>query len=107
MMRPSRKPMTTAELKRHLDRRFDRLDRTKADKREMNRRFDRVDRDFRRYTIEIKRHFDVIAERLEEKIAQIAEVVGSEITKLKQRVDHHDVVLDEHETRITAIERRA
>ena len=36
-MRRSRKRMTLASLKRHMDRRFDRLQRTKADKTDLQR----------------------------------------------------------------------
>ena len=37
MIRRSQKRMTLAELKRHMDRRFDRLERTKADKADLRR----------------------------------------------------------------------
>ena len=37
-------PMTIEQLKAHMDRRFDRLERTKADRRELRRLGERVDR---------------------------------------------------------------
>lgn len=114
--------MTIAELKRHMDRRFDRLERTKADKRDL-RRF-ATKKDFRRFAtktkkdlrrfatkaemrlwrVDIKRYFDVVAEGLEEKLQKVADGVA-QIAAVQLHVAHHAKVLDEHETRITALER--
>ena len=141
--------MTITQLKRHMDRRFDRLERTKADKRDLRgfatnkglrrfatkknlgrfatrkdlRRFatrkglrrlaTRTDRQFialrremRAWATDIKRYFDVVAEGLHEEIRRVADGVA-DVNAIKLRGLHHDKVLDEHETRITALERNA
>jgi hypothetical protein len=129
--------MTIAELKRHMDRRFDRLERTKADKRDLRRYATKKDlrqfatkadlrqfatkadlrrfatkkdlrryatkKDLRSFAAEIKRHFNVVAEGLEEKLQKLADGV-SQIPAIQLHVVHHDKVLDEHETRLTALE---
>ncbi len=103
--------MTIAELKRHMDRRFDRLERTKADKADLRRFATKKDlrryatkKDLQRFATEIKRHFNVVAEGLEEKIQKVADGV-SQIAAIQLHVVHHAKVLDEHETRLTALER--
>jgi hypothetical protein len=152
--------MTIAGLKRHMDRRFDRLERTKADRRDLLgcasrrdlrrfatkkdlrrfatkkdlRRFatkkdlqrfatkkdlqrfatkrdlrlglaTKADKtDLRQWSIDIKRHFDVVAEGLEEKLQKVADGVA-QIAAIRLHVTHHDRILDEHETRIMALER--
>jgi hypothetical protein len=147
MISSLREPMTIAALRRHMDRRFDRLERTKADKGDLRqfatkkdlrqfatkkdlRRF-ATKKDLRRFatktdlrrfatktdlrrfatktemrhwSVDIKRHFDVVAEGLEEKLQKVAEGVA-QIAAVKLHVAHHAKVLDEHETRITALER--
>jgi hypothetical protein len=129
MISPPREPVTIAELKRHMDRRFDRLERTKADKSDLRRFAAKSDlrrfaaktdlrrfatkmdlrrfatkKDLRRFAVDIKRHFTVVAESLEEKIQRLADGVA-EVNAIKLRGLHHDKVLDDHETRITALER--
>jgi hypothetical protein len=174
MISSLREPMTIAELKRHMDRRFDRLERTKADKHDLRRfaikkhlqrfatkkdlqrfatkkdlrrfatkkdlrrfatkkdlrrfatkkdlrrfatkkdlrRF-ATKKDLRRFStktemrlwsVDIKRYFDVVAEGLEEKLQKVADGVA-DIAAMQLHIAHHDKVLDEHETRITALER--
>jgi hypothetical protein len=96
MIRRSRKRMTISELKRAMDRRFDRveraidrLERTKVDKAE-----------FRKATAtsieETRRHFDVVAEALRDDIRIFADGLASHTDRLEQ-----------HETRITKLERRS
>lgn len=111
MISSLREPVTLAELKRHIDRRFTRLDRTKADRRDLRRYATRSDvrrefralrRDMRLWAVDIKRHFDVVAEGLEEKLQKVAEGV-SEIPAIKVHLAHHDRVLDDHEARLTAV----
>ena len=122
--------MTIAEMKRHMDRRFDRLERTKADKSDLRqfatkrdvrrfatkkdlRRFATKNdlrryatkKDLRRFATDIKRYFNVVAERLEEKIQKLADGV-SQIPAIRLHVIHHDKVLDEHETRSSLIPQR-
>ena len=140
MIASLREPVTIAELKRHMDRWFDRLDRTKADRADLRqvvtkreslrfatkedlRRF-ATRKDLRRFAtkrdlgrfatkkemrlwaIDIKRHFDIVAESLEEKLRKVADGVA-DIAAIQLHVGHHGKVLDDHETRITAIERKS
>ena len=130
MISSPREPVTIAELKRHMDRRFDRLERTKADKRDLRRFATRKElrrfasktdlrqfatkSDLRRFatktemrlwSVDIKRYFDVVAEGLEENLQKVADGV-SQIAAIQLHVVHHDKVLDEHETRLTALERK-
>ena len=116
--------MTISELKRAMDRRFDRLERTKVDKVEFRRaitglrtELKRVERtkvdkaEFRRAitrlrtglrgeiatsAAETRRHFDVVAEAIRDDIRIFGEALAS-----------HTDRLDKHGTRITALERRS
>ena len=131
--------MTIAQLKRHMDRRFDRLERTKADKADLAQFARKTDlrrfatkadlrrfatkkdlrrfaarrdlrrfatkKDARRWHADIKRYFKIVAEGLEEKIQKVADGV-SQMAAVQLHISHHGSVLDEHETRITALERR-
>ncbi len=122
MIASLREPVTIAQLKRHMDRRFDRLERTKADKADLRRfvtkreslRF-ATKRDLRRFAtkkemrfwaVDIKRHFDIVAESLEEKLGKVADGVA-DIAAIQLHIAHHGKALDDHETRITAIERKS
>ena len=121
MIRRARKPMTIPQLKRSMDRRFERVDRRfkavdrrfktvdrrfdAVDRRfdAVDRRFDAVDREIARVRDEVKRsaeetrrHFDVVAERLRDEIRFIAE--GHAL---------HSQRLDQHETRIERLEKRS
>ena len=91
MMRLSREPMTIAQLKRYMDRRFDRLERTKADKTDLRR----VRREIRQSALETRRHFDVVAESLRDDIRLLAEAVVG-----------HSERLGNHEVRIQRLEQR-
>ena len=92
MMRASRQPMTIAQLKRHMDRRFDRLERTKADKSEIRRLREEITRS----ADETRRHFDVVAESLRDDFRIFADAIGRQTERLNQ-----------HETRITRLEERS
>ena len=113
MMPPLREPMTITQLKRHMDRRFDRLERTKADKSDLRRFATKKDlrrfatkTDLGRFAIDIRRHFAVVAKDLEDKIQKVADGVAA-VNAISLHVSHHGKGLDEHETRITALERNA
>jgi len=118
--------MTISELKRAMDRRFDRLERTKVDKVEFRRAITRLRTglrgeivtsaaETRRYVdatgdhlrrglrdeiassaAETRRHFDVVAEAIRDDIRIFAEALAS-----------HGDRLDKHEMRITVLERRS
>lgn len=111
MMSSPRELVTIAELKRHMDRRFDRLERTKADRRDLRRFATKKDlrrfatkKEMRLWTIDIKRHVAVLIEGLEEQVKRIADgVARCEAIELRQ--SHYSKVLDDHETRLTAVER--
>ena len=139
MIASLREPVTIAQLKRHMDRRFDRLERTKADKADLRqfvtkreslcfatkkdlrrfatkqdlRRFATkrdlgrfaTKREMRLWAVDIKRHFDIVAESLEDKLRKVADGVA-DIAAIQLQVAHHSKALDDHETRITAIERK-
>jgi len=139
MIASLREPVTIAQLKRHMDRRFDRLERTKADKADLRqfvtkreslcfatkkdlrrfatkqdlRRFATkrdlgrfaTKREMRLWAVDIKRHFDIVAESLEDKLRKVADGVA-DIAAIQLHVAHHTKALDDHETRITAIERK-
>jgi hypothetical protein len=116
----AREPMTIAELKRHMNRDLRRFATKKdlrrfATKKDLQRFATKRDlrlalatktdkTDLRRWSIDIKRHFDVVAEGLEEKIQKVADGMA-QIPAIRLHVAHHDKVLDEHETRIMALER--
>ena len=92
MMRASRQPMTIAQLKRHMDRRFDRLERTKADKSEIRR----LREEIARSAEETRRHFDIVAESLRDDFRIFADSIGRQTERLNQ-----------HETRIIRLEERS
>ena len=128
MMPPPSEPMTIEQLnanmdrlKAHMDRRFDRLERTKADRSELRRLAARVGRcatkadlkrfatkdDLKRFaTKEDLKRFATkeglrrVAVRLEDRITAIQAV-------LQRIVDHHDRILNDHEARIVDLERHA
>ena len=120
MIRRSREPMTVSQLKRSMDRRFDRVDRRFE---RIDRRFERIDRRFERIdrrigdvvktlrgemvtlrsdlgreiadsAAETRRHFDVVAESLRSDIRILAEGIAMQNERL-----------DRHEVRITRLER--
>jgi hypothetical protein len=77
--------MTVGELKAHVDERFDQVDR----------RFNELERQMVRGHAETRRHFDMVAERLEGHFRLLAE---------RGDVDHQR--LEDHETRIRILEKR-
>jgi hypothetical protein len=122
MMRVLREPMTIVQLKRHMDRRFDRLERVKANKSDLRRFATKRDlerfatkRDLERYATkedlaryvtraeslaaDTRRHFEVVAEGLSDQVKKIGE-----LGDLKSLLTLHSAVLDEHERRITDLE---
>jgi hypothetical protein len=102
-------PMTIDQLKAHMDRRFDRLDRTKADRSELRRLAATADRrwaatrkafkgfatkdDLKRFATKVD------FARLEERVIAVQK-------SLQAIVRHHGLVLDDHEVRIGDLERR-
>jgi len=122
MIRRPRRRMTISELKRAMDRRFDRVERTKVDKVEFRRAITRLRGEIvtsaaetRRYVdatgdslrsslrdeiassaAETRRHFDVVAEAIRDDIRILAEALAS-----------HSDRLDKHDMRIGALERRS
>ena len=100
MMPAPPEPMTIDQLKAHMDRRFDRLARTKADRSELRRLSSRCATkvDLKRFAtkVELKAAFG----RLEDRIAAIQ-------TMLQRVLDHDDRILEDHEARIADLERRA
>jgi molecular chaperone GrpE (heat shock protein) len=110
-------PMTIHELKAHLDRRFDRLERVKADRTELrklaaksDRRWAATKRAFRRFATknDVKRlatkddlkRFATKDDfkRLEERLMTVQKV-------LQSMLQHHGRILDDHERRIGDLER--
>ena len=103
-MRVSQEPMTIAQLKRHMDRQFARLDRTKANKSDLRRFATKAD--LAKYVAraesladDTRRYFQIVAEGLEDKIGKIGEVGD-----LKSLLALRSAVLDEHERRLTDLE---
>ena len=111
----------TEQLKTHMDRRFDRLERTKADRSELRRLAPRVDRyatkaDLQRFatTQDLKRFatkkdlkrfatkddLQRVAARLEDRVIAMQRFV-------QRVVDHHDRILNDHEARMVDLERHA
>ena len=116
--------MTIEQLKAHMDRRFDRLERTKADRSELRRLAARVDRcattadlerfatkeylrrfatkgDLKRFAtkedlkrLATKEDLKAMAARLEDRIVAMQ-------TSLQRLVDHHDRILNDHEALAT------
>jgi septal ring factor EnvC (AmiA/AmiB activator) len=82
-----------------IDQRFDEVDRrfTEVDRRftEVDRRFDELERRIAAEHAETRRHFEVVAERLEGHLRLFAE---------RGDVDHQR--LEDHETRIRTLEKR-
>lgn len=101
--------MTIEQLKAHMDRRFDRLERTKADRGELrrlaataDRRWAATKKAFKRFaTKEDLKRFATKADfaRLEERVVAMQKT-------LEGLARHHAQILDDHEVRITDLERR-
>jgi hypothetical protein len=93
MIRRHRPRMTVATLKQHMDRRFDRLQRTKADKSDLARFATRD---------ELKIQFAAINRQFDSLNAKIDSVLRI----IRDQYRHHDDVLTEHDRRIADLERR-
>jgi hypothetical protein len=91
MIRRSRPRMTIAQLKQHMDRRFDRLQRTKANKVDLVRTND----DTRAGFANVNRQLD----SLNEKIDGI-------LRAFSDKYNHHVNVLNGHNERISDLERQ-
>jgi hypothetical protein len=120
MMPPLPEPMTIEQLKAHMDRRFDRLERTKADRSELRRLAARVQRcatksDLKRFATkdDLKR----FATKGDLKQFATKDDLTRAFTRLEDRIiamqrilqgiaSHHGLVLDDHEVRIGELERR-
>ena len=115
-MRAGSEPVTIAQLKRYMDRRFDRLERTKADKsdlrryatrddlRRLERRFERkfaTKTDLAALESRLIARMDVLHESLIERMNRLFDVLAP----LGGRAGHYDRVLDNHERRIVDLER--
>lgn len=94
MMRRFGEPMTVAQLKQHMDRRFDRLDRRKADKSDL-RRF-AMKTDFPLVEARAEARFGEVARQFESLNAKIDSV----LVYARGEIQQHTRVLDEHENRI-------
>ena len=125
MMPPLPEPMTIEQLKAHMDRRFDRLERTKADRTQLRRLAARVDRcatkaDLKRFaTKEDLRRFErryatkedlkrfATKDDLKAAFRRLEDRITAMQTILQRVADHHDRILDDHEARIGDLERRS
>lgn len=98
--------MTIEQLKAHMDRRFDRLERTKADRSELRRLAVRVNRCATR--ADLKR-FATTADfkGLARSLARLEDRLIAMQTTLQGIAKHHGLILDDHEARIADLERRA
>ena len=109
-------PMTIEQLKAHMDRRFDRLERTKADRSELRRLAARVDRcatknDLKRFATknDVKRFAtkdDLKRFATKVDFARLEDRVISMQRTLEGIARHHGLILDDHEVRIRDLERR-
>jgi hypothetical protein len=98
--------MTVGDLKTHVDRRFEQVDRRFE---QVDMRFEQVDRRFD----ELKIHTSMLIESLRDDIHRVAEGVAANttaITALRQDLatvrSQHDERLNNHEARLTVLERR-
>jgi hypothetical protein len=120
-------PMTIEQLKAHMDRRFDRLERTKADRTELRRLAARcaTKADLKRFAT--KEDLRRLERRLEQRFAtkddfrkrfatkdelkaafgRLEDRIAAMQTMLQRVADHHDRILNNHEARIADLERRA
>jgi hypothetical protein len=88
--------LSVRDLRTEMDRQFADVDRrfAEVDRRftEVDRRFDRLEARMHEEHVETRRHFDVVAE--------------SPKTQINLRFEGTDTVLDNHERRIQALEKR-
>lgn len=112
MMPTPPEPMTIEQLKAHMDRRFDRLERTKADRRELRRLAARVDRcatkaDLERFATKADLKRFATKEDLKAAVARLEDRIIAMQRTLQRIVGHHDRILDDHEARLADLERRS
>jgi hypothetical protein len=114
-MRTLSEPVTLRQFQRHVDRRFDRLEKTKAGKSELRRlsarsdkrfakfdkRFDQVDKQvaalraqMHAHFSDARRHFDMVAESLRDDLRLFADGIHGNTERL-----------DNHEARLRRLER--
>jgi hypothetical protein len=110
--------MTIEQLKAHMDRRFDRLERTKADRSELrrlaataDRRWKATKKAFKRFATkdDLKRFAtkdDLKRYATKADFARLEERVISMQKTLEGLARHHALILDDHEVRIRDLERR-
>ncbi len=86
--------MTVAQLKDRMDARFN-----AADKRfdTIDKRFETVDKRFNA----VDKRFDAVDKRFD----ALGDKLNEILTSLKRRYEHHDYVVDEHDRRITDLEK--
>jgi hypothetical protein len=103
MIRRPRKLMTTLQLKRSIDgrfdrfeRRFDKLDRQKADKSDLVRLRAELREEIRQSAEETRRHMDMIAESLRDDLRIFADAIGL-----------HSERLNRYDARIGRLEQRS
>jgi len=84
-MRRTRKPMTVARLKKSMDRRLGRIERTMVTKK-----------DLARAVAEMRHHFEMVAESMRDDLRIFADAIGLHSERLRQ-----------HDTRITRLEQRS
>jgi hypothetical protein len=109
--------MTIEQLKAHMDRRFDRLERTKADRGELRRLAARcaTKADLKRLAAKVELKFATkddlkrFATKTDLKAftARLEDRISAMHAALKRIADHHDRILNDHEGRIADLERRA
>lgn len=111
-------PMTIDQLKAHMDRRFDRLERTKADRSELrrlaataDRRWAATKKAFKRFATKddlngFVRKADLKRFATKVDFARLEDRVISMQRMLAGIARHHGLILDDHEVRIRDLERR-
>ena len=104
--------MTIEQLKAHMDRRFDRLERTKADRSELRRLASRcaTKADLKRFaTKEDLKRFATKDDftGLARSLARLEDRVIAMQTTLHGIAKHHGLILNDHEARIADLERRS
>jgi hypothetical protein len=104
-------PMTIEQLKAHMDRRFDRLERTKADRSELRRLAARVQRcatksDLKRFATKDDLKRFALKDDLTRAFTRLEDRMIAVQRTLQGIARHHGLVLDDHEVRIGELERR-
>jgi hypothetical protein len=99
--------MTIEQLKAHMDRRFDRLERTKADRSELRRLAARsaTKADLKRFATKADLKRFATKDDLNAAVARLEDRIIAMQRSLQRIVSHHDRILDDHEARIGDLER--